>query len=326
MAVTISSSYTQRSNFWTAWKAARFTKVGVHQHDDDGTVYTIWFYDGPEVHTCTIWKGTVPDSVVPVYSQAQNDSDKTDFETNYLSFSNSTTKTTTFSDPRVIHILGNLTATSASEVLVSAAAHVEQASQAQRSIVSTSAYDDNPSGSGAKIVRLVYLDSNYNQFTEDLQMNGTAAVNTVGTTIRFVQSLKVISGTAAAGTISLKTAINGGGTNICQITSATDQAFLCHHYIPAGRRCFLLGWGAVVTDDASMRLKGQSLIDGNRVDVIVDLDNLTGITAGARLDFYRDYWGGMELSEKTLIRITAAPGQATSTTVRAFLDLWEDKS
>ena len=80
MPIALAPQYTQRSSFWTAWKASRAAKSGVHQYDDDGIVYTIWFYDGVEVHLCTIWKGLVPDGVQPIYSQVQNDADKADFE------------------------------------------------------------------------------------------------------------------------------------------------------------------------------------------------------------------------------------------------------
>jgi hypothetical protein len=81
--VTFGANYTVRNSFWTGWKAFKESKSLLLQYDDDGQVYTIWGYDGPEVFTCTIYKGTVPDGVLSVYSQEQNDLDKSDFETNY---------------------------------------------------------------------------------------------------------------------------------------------------------------------------------------------------------------------------------------------------
>lgn len=87
--VKISPQYTQRSYNWTGWKAVQTAKGGIHQYDDNGTVYTIWFYDGPEAHICNIWKSTVPNNVVSGgYSQNQNNADKTDFETNFKSTGN----------------------------------------------------------------------------------------------------------------------------------------------------------------------------------------------------------------------------------------------
>lgn len=88
MSVTIAPQFTQRFYRWTQWKAVYAVKGLPFQYEDDGTMYTVWTYDSPEVHMCQIWKGTVPDSVTDAYSQSQNDTDKTDFETNYKSLGN----------------------------------------------------------------------------------------------------------------------------------------------------------------------------------------------------------------------------------------------
>ena len=83
-ATSLASQYTQRHYSWTDWKKNQLIKSGSPQFDDNGTVYKIWFYDGPEVNVCNIWKSTVPDSVIRGgYSQSQNDTDKTNFETKY---------------------------------------------------------------------------------------------------------------------------------------------------------------------------------------------------------------------------------------------------
>lgn len=79
----------QRSGDWTWFKPLISSKSLRVQYEDNGDVYLIYGYDMPEVITCTIWKGTVPESVVGGgYSQAQNDADKSDFETNYLPTAN----------------------------------------------------------------------------------------------------------------------------------------------------------------------------------------------------------------------------------------------
>lgn len=88
--IIFASQLTQRSYTWTNWKTVQADKNLVYQYEDDSNIYTIWGYDGPEVHFCIIWKGTVPDGIIGSgYSQNQNDVDKSDFETNYLSTANS---------------------------------------------------------------------------------------------------------------------------------------------------------------------------------------------------------------------------------------------
>lgn len=88
MAVSISSYLTRRDWSWTTWKAVYATKGSPFQYDEDATVYTIWTYDSNEAHVCNIWKGLLPDGITASYSQAQNDTDKTDFETNFKSLGN----------------------------------------------------------------------------------------------------------------------------------------------------------------------------------------------------------------------------------------------
>jgi hypothetical protein len=90
MSVTLSTTYTQRQHWWSTMKVLATGKIMSMQYEDEGAHYTIWGYDGPEVHMCTIWKGTVPEGLStsfggadPVYPQATNDADLADFEANY---------------------------------------------------------------------------------------------------------------------------------------------------------------------------------------------------------------------------------------------------
>lgn len=229
---------------------------------------------------------------------------------------------TTFRDPSLIRRFGNLTASSASEVLLAARAYVEQSSQAQRSVVSTSANDSNPSGSGAKAVRIVYLDSNYVLKTEDVLLSGTNAVNTVATDIRFIEKFHVIKGAAAAGAIKLMTTTGGGGSEFCGIGVGTYDAFLCHHYCEAGKSGFVVSWDAVVDDETKFKLMGRANYGGNVVDEHWDLVNLMGITPPGYLSFDRSL-SAVPYSEGAYIRITVVPNQATTTVIRGHLYLWE---
>lgn len=90
MSISIGLQYSQRNYRWVEWKAVYAIKGLPLQYDDDGTLYTIWTYDCNEIHLCQIWKGSLPESVLSVYDQTQNDSDKTDFEANYKSLGNLT--------------------------------------------------------------------------------------------------------------------------------------------------------------------------------------------------------------------------------------------
>lgn len=235
-------------------------------------------------------------------------------------------------DMQVVTRMGNATLSSTSEVLVSPIAYAEQAAQAQRSIKSSSTQDSS-GGTGAKKVRITFLNSNYELKTEDIVPNGTSAVNTVATDIRFVEKMQVIQGSVAAGTISLYTQTAGGGSAFCAIPSATVDTMTCHHYVPAGKGGFVVGWSASVDDEANFKLRGQSRNSTeNLIDEFWDLVKLTGITTPPGfLCFEHCYpmhpaFFCRPIEEKTYIRVTVAPLQATSTTIRAFLSVWESQS
>lgn len=116
--------------------------------------------------------------------------------------------------------------------------YTEQTTNAQRSVVSSSA-SDSAAGTGARTIRITYLDQNNRGFfTEDITLNGTTAVNTVNTNICYVEKIEVLStGSFGAniGTISIKTTTGGGGTTFFSIAIGDNTTFQCHHYIPAGK-------------------------------------------------------------------------------------------
>jgi tetrahydromethanopterin S-methyltransferase subunit B len=119
---------------------------------------------------------------------------------------------------------------------------------AQRSVSSSSA-NDSSAGTGARQIKIYYLDQNANGpsleepfFTETVTLNGTTAVNTVATNICFIEKIEVVSvgsGTSNAGTITLFTGTGGTGTAIGTIavgnliTGQGDNLTLwAHHYVP----------------------------------------------------------------------------------------------
>lgn len=228
--------------------------------------------------------------------------------------------------PGILNRLGNLTALSTSEVLVYPRTYAEPASEAQRSVVSTSTSDTDSGGSGAKVVRIIYLDSNYVLKQEDVTLNGTTPVNTVTSDIRFIERLCVVKGTYAVGAVKLMSTTGGGGSEVAAVPAGNTGTLFAHHYVPAGKQCLVLEWGATVDHDVKLKLLGQDRQDGvNLVDRHLDLQALVGLPAnlGAGvLEFDRRFIG-MPLEEKTYVRITAVPSSATSTLIRARLTLWE---
>lgn len=219
---------------------------------------------------------------------------------------------------------GNLTASSTNEVLVCGRGYVEPASQAQRSVVSTSVQDKS-GGSGAFAVRITFLNSNYELKYEDVTLNGTTPVDMVATDLRFVEEMKIIQGSEAAGAIKIMTQTGGGGTEITGIGAATDNAFLCHHYVPAGKRAYIINWQISIDDECSFKLKGQARYGANLVYENWDLRRVfdSNPTPPHTME---GFWDMQQypMGEKTYVRVVVVPNQNTSTVIRAHLHLWEE--
>lgn len=123
--------------------------------------------------------------------------------------------------------------------------YVEQTTNAQRSIVSTSA-SDSSAGTGARTVKITYLDATgAGPFTETITLNGLTAVNTVATDICFIESIMVEtvgSNGSNVGTLNLYTGTGATGTIFAAVglgavaTGVGDnQTFYAHHYVPTGK-------------------------------------------------------------------------------------------
>jgi hypothetical protein len=246
-------------------------------------MYTVFVFDSSLVYICNIWKDAVPDGIVQGgYSQAQNDSDKSDFETNYKPSANKRiSRTDTFGNPiatpfewaasfgllpgAVVGRVSGYVATAAtSGYAVRATAYSPQGTNAQRSLKSSSA-NDAAAGTGARKVKIVYLNTSFEQKSEVVTLNGTTAVNTVATDIAFIESMEVTEvgtqGGGNVGTISIYTQTNGGGSVWGSIAASDNKTYWAHHYVPAGKTCYILNLiaGATIAGRATINRSGGPL-------------------------------------------------------------------
>jgi hypothetical protein len=109
-------------------------------------------------------------------------------------------------------------------------------------VVSASAADDDGS-TGATAVRVTYLDDNFNQYTQDVTMNGTTEVEMTEQNISFIQKAEVISsgtGLAAAGAITIAD-VTGGGVHAL-IDAGSKESGNCTWKVPAGHTGYVHGF------------------------------------------------------------------------------------
>jgi hypothetical protein len=128
---------------------------------------------------------------------------------------------------------------------IRATTYNEQTTNAQRSVSSASA-SDTSAGTGARQITITYYDQTCaGPFTEVVTMNGTTSVNTVSTTICFIEKIQVTSvgsGGTNAGVITLFVSTAGGGGTIGTIGTGNvvsgvgdRQTLWAHHYIATGK-------------------------------------------------------------------------------------------
>ena len=88
MSIHFGSNFTQINHRWTSWLSILNSKNFEPQFHEEVSHYTIYAYDGNDIHYCQIFINDVPYSSLSDYTQEQNDIDKLDFETNYKSIWN----------------------------------------------------------------------------------------------------------------------------------------------------------------------------------------------------------------------------------------------
>jgi hypothetical protein len=129
---------------------------------------------------------------------------------------------------------------------VGATAYNEQTTNARRSIASNNA-NDTAAGTGARTVLIEYFSNTSGvsgPFYETVTLNGTTPVNTISTSICYIDSLTVLTAGSVGtnvGTITLYASTGGAGAAIGTIgigiiapALGDRQTFWAHHYIPTG--------------------------------------------------------------------------------------------
>ena len=107
-------------------------------------------------------------------------------------------------------------------------------------IVSSDAAD-GVAGAGALTVRIIGLDSNFDELEEVVTMNGTTAVTTTGSFIRvfraYVETVGTYRGTNT-GILTIRE-VGGAGDDIIQIDAAGGQTLGSHYTVPNGKTLYI---------------------------------------------------------------------------------------
>lgn len=90
MTVQFSSYLTKREYSWETFKQFLLKRRAPLQYEENNDMYFIWFYDGPEVFYCEIWKSNTPEDILQRWNidETQNSANKLEFETYYIPIAN----------------------------------------------------------------------------------------------------------------------------------------------------------------------------------------------------------------------------------------------
>lgn len=223
---------------------------------------------------------------------------------------------------------GDVTTAATTRVVIRRTAYTEQTTNAQRSLVSSSA-NDAAAGTGARTVLITYMDqTGAGPFTETITLNGTTPVNTVSTTICFIEKMEVVTAGSTGsnvGIITLRAATGGGGVVVGTIAATDRQTFWAHHYVPTGKTCNITGIscghnGTTVGSGALFTINALTIGVANSIEKqISDFVRLYGQSS----TFSRSYVSPVKFNGPARLQVYLTPETSTSIIYRAAIDFFE---
>lgn len=208
-------------------------------------------------------------------------------------------------------------------------AYTEQTTNAQRSIASANA-NDTAAGTGARTVRITYLNqTGAGPFTEIVTLNGTAYVNTVSTTICFIEKIEVVtvgSTGSNVGILTLKAATAGGGATIGTVAATDNRTFWAHHYVPSTKIHKLTGvscsHSSTVVGGGGVFIIRAIQIGVTNVPEIQITDSIRAY--GQSSTFSRAYASPVVVTGPAKVTAYVTPESSSSITYRASFDYYEE--
>ncbi len=180
-------------------------------------------------------------------------------------------------------------------------------------MVSTSA-SDAAAGTGARTVRVVYVDDSGAQLVQTYTLNGTTPVAIMDHAI-FIQWMEVAStgsSEVSAGNITISST-NGAATvatTFDRITAGGNRSLSGRYMVPVGYHGHLVHWdAAAISTTMDVRLRATVFADDNAISTVYHF--LDRVFLGASQNTTQDL-EYRSLPAGSVIKISAIPGSASA--------------
>ena len=192
-----------------------------------------------------------------------------------------------------------------------------QTSAVAMEIISTDVDDVASTGTGARTVKVVGLDSSWNEQLETISMNGTTAVASVNN-YRFVDRAEIVttgSSETNEGDITVRTV--SGSNAVAVMPAGYGQNWTAAYTIPAGKTGFLVSWynHLLAATDGSMEMRLMVAEDGVGWRTIL-IHELT--RAGSGYSHVDEDDLLLQLAQKTRIKVTGTSSAANLAVSTSF--------
>src|SRR3990172_35675 len=180
-------------------------------------------------------------------------------------------------------------------------------------LVSTSTSDDT-GGTGARTVRIVYLDAAGDQQVTTVALDGTTPVS-LGSGFSFIQWMEVAStgsGEVAVGDLSISS-INGAATVATTfefIRAGGNRSLSGRYQVPTGFTAYISHWGAAsIGANMDVRLRALVFADDYTLSTEYHFQDRVYLSSGSNGEMLTNY---ISVPSGCVVKISAIPDQAAA--------------
>lgn len=186
-------------------------------------------------------------------------------------------------------------------------------------IVSNDTDDDgDPAGTGARTVKIVGLDANYDEQEETVTMDGTTGVDTTNTFIRVFRMIVVTSGSLTANEGTITCTIQGQVT--AQIQPNAGQTLMAIYTIPNNTSGFMTGYYGALNRGGGASARADIVVLASPPSASWTEKHRVAVSDTGSSYFQHSFKPYVKFEEKTDLRIKAN-GSANNLDVTAGFDL-----